>query len=914
MAGRVLDTLITRLQFTGDTKALERANKRVDALKKNLKGISTGMMAIGGAAAGASFFVGRTVLDAERASNNLQAVGQLTQEEMSRLQAQARNLGATTSYSFREVTRAQTELKLSGQSVNAVMATTPHVMHLAAAGQMEMGRAAQMTTNLLNAYELEASEAQRVTDVLAAIATSSSTTVAELGVSFRQVASDANRMNMDIEQTGAAFAVLRNLGNTAEKSGIVLRNFLTKIRNPTAEGEESLRNMLAGAGIAYEEFQGLIMTGQVMPALEALNKGMATVGTEQQQAAVLDRIFDQESSGAIASLVSNLDLMQRMENQYRDVTGTVRQMYDTQTQGLVGTVGALRSAWEELQLSVGEAGFTDELVKWMTMLKGAVDTLNQWINARQRLEELKTAPFGTADWREYGEMSWFEKQQAEAKALVGGLIVPATVGALALGALGFAVFGLTKVLTPLWTLFKVGTKVVRGIGPAFRGVQTVVRSIGPAFRTVRFGLWAMYYYGNRFVHGPGRTLVRWGQTAANVFRNVAGPVFRGIASGIRQVGPAIARAVAQWGPHILRGIVTVVPRILPIAIGAIKTGLVTGISGAAVSAGAAAVAIPAAIAGAITAGVVGIVGSLVGFDVLWADLKASWNSFANLWREPAKWWADAKAEWQAFTKLFTAPGEFFGLLWQDLKYFGDLIAHGPIARGVGWLTDRFADAWRAIVVGWSWLGAQVSSIGGHITGAVSWVTVAFGWVKDAAMTAVSAIVGGWSWLGARVSQGIGYIQNAFYGLSAPLEWLTSQFMAIRQKIGAALAWVLERFIDVANVAPDWLQNDIGISVSQLEKVVSGLRNPLDEALPASGPRLPIAPANSATILAGAGSGAGGGVTRNNQLSVGAINLTISVDGSGDPRETAAAVEEAFRAHTRQMFETLVVDVDSGIAE
>ena len=235
MATTVLDELITIIGFKGDTRDLDRVQARLKQIQSNINTVARNFGIAGAALTGVGFVVGRTILSFDRAMNTLRATFlDVPAEQIQRLEKQARDLGETTSKSATDAANAQVELARAGLDANQVMKAIPDVLNLAIAGELEMAEAAGLVTNQLASFRLETTETERVVDVLAKTATSSRTTVAELGPAFRQVAPLAAGLGIEIEQTAAIIGTLRSGGLIPEQAGTAFRNILAILQeDPT---------------------------------------------------------------------------------------------------------------------------------------------------------------------------------------------------------------------------------------------------------------------------------------------------------------------------------------------------------------------------------------------------------------------------------------------------------------------------------------------------------------------------------------------------------------------------------------------------------------------------------------------------------------------------------------------------------
>ena len=208
------------------TQGLTRLERGLDRAQRRMQTASRVAFGMGAAFTGVLYSVGRTVFDFESAMNALQAATNASAEDMKQLREQAKHLGETTQFSAVQAADAQRQLGLAGMEVNQILGTMPGVLSLAAAGQLEMGEAAGITTGILAAYKLEASDSIRVSDVLAAAASSAKTTVAEMGVAFANTGVTAAAAGASIEQSAAALATFQQVNIQAPEAGTGLRNIL----------------------------------------------------------------------------------------------------------------------------------------------------------------------------------------------------------------------------------------------------------------------------------------------------------------------------------------------------------------------------------------------------------------------------------------------------------------------------------------------------------------------------------------------------------------------------------------------------------------------------------------------------------------------------------------------------------------
>jgi hypothetical protein len=115
--------------------------------------------------------------------SKVQAITAATAAEISNLREQAKLLGKTTFFTASQVADAQKFLAMAGFNPDQILKATPNVLNLA--GDMDLGMAADIATNISTPFKIAADELNRVNDILARANTSSNTNVMDLGQAFK---------------------------------------------------------------------------------------------------------------------------------------------------------------------------------------------------------------------------------------------------------------------------------------------------------------------------------------------------------------------------------------------------------------------------------------------------------------------------------------------------------------------------------------------------------------------------------------------------------------------------------------------------------------------------------------------------------------------------------------------------------
>lgn len=297
----------------------------------------------------------KTFADFESAMNQVKAVSGATGEQFEQLEEQARQLGSTTKFTAKEAAEGMNFLAMAGFEVDEIMSALPATLDLAAAGNMALGESADIVSNVMQGFGVEAARTGEVVDIMTKTFTSSNTNLQQLGDAMSYVAPIASGFNQSIEATSAAIGVLSDAGVQGTRAGTGLRRVLAQLGKKSDEiGVEifdASGNMRNFADILEDiEEQG-------MTSAEAMDIFGLRGGPVMQ--ILLDR-----GSKSLREFTGELE----------NAGGTADRVAKTQMEGLKGAWTELRSALSELMISFVEP-FGD-------MLEGLVDKVKgvtQWM-------------------------------------------------------------------------------------------------------------------------------------------------------------------------------------------------------------------------------------------------------------------------------------------------------------------------------------------------------------------------------------------------------------------------------------------------------------------------------------------------------------------------------------------------------
>ena len=347
---------------------------KLDVVKKTAGKVTKALAAVQGAAATA--FLGsavKTTMEVDTAMSQVAATMGKTTDEVTDLRDFAKQMGANTAFSAKQAADALNYMALAGYDADTSMKMLPTVLDLAAAGSMDLASASDMVTDSQSALGLSLDETSEMVDKMAKASSKSNTSVAQLGEAFLTIGGTAKNLSGGTTELSTALGLLADNGIKASEGGTSLRNILL---NLTPKSEDAAKAMESIGLNAYDA------EGNMRPLKDIfadMNEGMADMTTEQKTN-VLSNIFNKVDLKAVnALLATNVDRWDDLSSSIDDSRGAAQAMAETQLDNLGGDVTILKSAFEGLQISIGEkvSPALRDLVEYAT---DAISGITEWIS------------------------------------------------------------------------------------------------------------------------------------------------------------------------------------------------------------------------------------------------------------------------------------------------------------------------------------------------------------------------------------------------------------------------------------------------------------------------------------------------------------------------------------------------------
>jgi TP901 family phage tail tape measure protein len=489
--------------FSSVMSDLDKSTKRVfDQVGK----LGAGMTAMGaGMAVGLGAAV-KTTADFESAMSRVGALSGATDKELESLTKTAKDLGATTSFSASEAASGMSFLAQAGYETSDIIASMPGLLNAAAAGQLDLATASDITSNILSGFGLEAAETSRVADVLTKTFTSSNVDMQMLGETFKYLGPTANSLGLSLEELAAATGILGSAGIQGSMVGTSLSMSLTRLASPTKEAAGLMEEL----GFNAFDSQGkMLPLNEIIERLQASTKGL----TDEQRMHAISTIFGAESMKSMLTLLeAGPGTLSKFTGELQNAGGTAEEIATKQLNNLNGQFTILKSGVEGMAISLGTA-----LLPAISLLTSGIQGAVNWFNG------LNPAVQSTI---------------AVVAALTAGLLV---VGGPLLMIIGFIpqiVAGFTALSAAVTTAGPVIAGLMGPIGIIIGGIVAVGAALVVAYNKVSW-----------FRDGVNAAWAFIKNASVTAFRTIKETVSQTIGALVDFGGKQLAKFQALWSKH-----------------------------------------------------------------------------------------------------------------------------------------------------------------------------------------------------------------------------------------------------------------------------------------------------------------------------------------------------------------------------
>ena len=281
--------------------------------------------------------------------SEVSAISGATGEDFEKLEACAREYGATTVFSASNAAEALKYMSLAGWDADQSTSALGGVLNLAAASGMELGAASDMVTDYLSAFAMEAGDAAYFADLLSYAQSHSNTTAEALGEAYKNCAANLNAAGQDVETVTSLLEGMANQGYKGSEAGTAMAAIMRDITNGMKDGAIKIGEASVAVMDAQGNFRDLT---DILTEVEAATNGMG----DAERAVALSSTFTADSTKGLNLILNEgMDNIAGYEEELRGASGSAEEMANIMNDNLSGDVAAMNSAFEELGLKIYDA-------------------------------------------------------------------------------------------------------------------------------------------------------------------------------------------------------------------------------------------------------------------------------------------------------------------------------------------------------------------------------------------------------------------------------------------------------------------------------------------------------------------------------------------------------------------------------
>ncbi|MBS5643378.1 MAG: phage tail tape measure protein [Alistipes sp.] len=237
----------------------------------------------------------------EQSMADLSALTGLVGDDLKRLGEIARQTGVASGLGASGAVEAfkllASQIQVDDIGMEGLIQLQKETITLSQAAGMSMADAANAMAGTINQFGLQASEANRVINVLAAGSKYGAAEIPDLAMSFKVVGAAANAAGLDIEATAGAIEVLSKNNLKGAEAGTALRNILLKMQ--TEMGVDFNKTSMAEA--------------------------LTMLKPRYKDAAYMSKLFGMENMAAAQFLVANAEQVEQMTRKVTDTQTATEQ-------------------------------------------------------------------------------------------------------------------------------------------------------------------------------------------------------------------------------------------------------------------------------------------------------------------------------------------------------------------------------------------------------------------------------------------------------------------------------------------------------------------------------------------------------------------------------------------------------------
>ena len=332
------EKIVVQVVVQGE-KDLQKVGKTADKSTRSFGKMAAGIVSAGAAFNAINKAIGSAITtfkNFEFSMAKVKAITGASEKDFKKLTNTAQQLGRSTFFTASQVSELQVAYGKLGFTTTEILDAQEATLMLATATQSDLARAAVVAGAAVRGFALDASETQRVVDVMAVSFTSSALDIEKFQTSMTKVAPIASAAGISIETTTAIMGTLTDAGIEASIAGTSLRNIFLKMQDPASDLTKKL--------------------GFTVDSSADLERALTKLNDEGLSNAEMMELVDIRQVAAFTTMINGTDNVLNLTDALEDANGKAQEMADIMADTLEGDILKAKSAWEGLEISILTGG------------------------------------------------------------------------------------------------------------------------------------------------------------------------------------------------------------------------------------------------------------------------------------------------------------------------------------------------------------------------------------------------------------------------------------------------------------------------------------------------------------------------------------------------------------------------------
>ena len=264
------------------------------------------------------------------------------------LRTKAKEMGAETNFSATQAAEGLNILAMSGYDATSSIDMIEDVLHLAAAGSMEMADSAAYIAGSMKGFNDETKDSAYYADLMAKGATLANTSVAQLGEAMSGGAASAAAYGQEADSMTISLLRLAEQGEVGSAASTALAAAMKNLYTPT----DQAAGALAELGVAAYDESG--KAREFNTVVDELNTALSTMSDEEANA-YKQTIFGIQGLDAFNKMtVTSVEKQQEWAEALASASGEAAKQYDTMTDNLQGDIDIWNSALDGFKIALSD--------------------------------------------------------------------------------------------------------------------------------------------------------------------------------------------------------------------------------------------------------------------------------------------------------------------------------------------------------------------------------------------------------------------------------------------------------------------------------------------------------------------------------------------------------------------------------